>query len=138
MCGGDDHLAWKRPVSSEACRGLRTAGGAFGASLIIVGIQYSLFYISSMFSLCLPYLVLHALQDWFFILSVDLPSWRIWQLRVSDSSSAWDDLDSILVASLPAKRWLSTYSSSTLQCDEGPWVRRSHDDHHVSFISSGA
>ncbi|RVW81563.1 hypothetical protein CK203_049478 [Vitis vinifera] len=28
MCGGDDHLAWKRPVSSEACRGLRTAGGS--------------------------------------------------------------------------------------------------------------
>ncbi|RVW62414.1 hypothetical protein CK203_061926 [Vitis vinifera] len=27
MCGGDDHLAWKRPVSSEVCRGLRTAGG---------------------------------------------------------------------------------------------------------------
>ena len=27
MCGGDDHLAWKRPVSSEACRGLRTVGG---------------------------------------------------------------------------------------------------------------
>ncbi|RVW94106.1 hypothetical protein CK203_038261 [Vitis vinifera] len=27
MCGGDDHLAWKRPVSLEACRGLRTAGG---------------------------------------------------------------------------------------------------------------
>ncbi|RVW84834.1 hypothetical protein CK203_048607 [Vitis vinifera] len=48
MCGGDDHLAWKRPVSSEACRGLRTAGG---------------------------YLVLHALQDWLFILSVDLSSW---------------------------------------------------------------
>ncbi|RVW59020.1 hypothetical protein CK203_107794 [Vitis vinifera] len=29
MCGGDDHLAWKHPVSSEACRGLRTAGGHF-------------------------------------------------------------------------------------------------------------
>ena len=28
-----------------------------------------------MFSLCLPYLVFHALHDWFFILSVDLPSW---------------------------------------------------------------
>ncbi|RVX23835.1 hypothetical protein CK203_000366 [Vitis vinifera] len=28
MCGGDDHLAWKRPISSEACRGLRTVGGA--------------------------------------------------------------------------------------------------------------
>ncbi|KAL6322421.1 hypothetical protein AAG906_007975 [Vitis piasezkii] len=24
MCGGDDHFAWKRPISSEACRGLRT------------------------------------------------------------------------------------------------------------------
>ena len=21
MCGGDDHLAWKHPVSSETCRG---------------------------------------------------------------------------------------------------------------------
>ena len=31
--------------------------------------------ISSMFSLCIPYLMLHALRDWFFILSVDLPSW---------------------------------------------------------------
>ncbi|RVW12756.1 hypothetical protein CK203_108644 [Vitis vinifera] len=28
MCGGDDHLAWKRLVSSEACRGLHTAGGS--------------------------------------------------------------------------------------------------------------
>ena len=27
MCGGDDHLAWKHPISLEACRGLRTAGG---------------------------------------------------------------------------------------------------------------
>ncbi|RVW77160.1 hypothetical protein CK203_054284 [Vitis vinifera] len=27
MCGGDDHLAWKHPVSLEACRGLRTTGG---------------------------------------------------------------------------------------------------------------
>ncbi|RVW34689.1 hypothetical protein CK203_108917 [Vitis vinifera] len=28
MCGGDDHLAWKRPVFSEACKGLRTTGGS--------------------------------------------------------------------------------------------------------------
>ncbi|RVW22168.1 Retrovirus-related Pol polyprotein from transposon 17.6 [Vitis vinifera] len=28
MCGGDDHLAWKHPVSLEACRGLRTTGGS--------------------------------------------------------------------------------------------------------------
>ncbi|RVW92079.1 hypothetical protein CK203_037085 [Vitis vinifera] len=27
MSGSDDHLAWKRPVSSEACKGLRTVGG---------------------------------------------------------------------------------------------------------------
>ncbi|RVW36774.1 hypothetical protein CK203_117747 [Vitis vinifera] len=27
MCGCDVHLAWKRPVFFEACRGLRTAGG---------------------------------------------------------------------------------------------------------------
>ena len=27
MCGGDDHLAWKHPVSLEACKGLHIAGG---------------------------------------------------------------------------------------------------------------
>ena len=27
MCGGDDHLAWKCLVSSEACRRLRTTRG---------------------------------------------------------------------------------------------------------------
>ena len=27
MCGGDDHLAWKHPVSSEACRGLLPSEG---------------------------------------------------------------------------------------------------------------
>ena len=27
MCGVDDHLAWKRPVSSETCRRLCTTGG---------------------------------------------------------------------------------------------------------------
>ena len=30
---------------------------------------------------------------------------------------------------------MSLHSSLTLQyCDEGPWVRRVTDDHHVSFI----
>ncbi|RVW42229.1 hypothetical protein CK203_096566 [Vitis vinifera] len=28
MCGGDDHLVWKRPISLEACRRLRIAGGS--------------------------------------------------------------------------------------------------------------
>ena len=27
MCGVDDHLAWKSPVSSEMCRRLCTTGG---------------------------------------------------------------------------------------------------------------
>ena len=27
MCGVDDHVAWKRPVSSETCRRLFTIGG---------------------------------------------------------------------------------------------------------------
>ena len=27
MYGGDDHLAWKRPVTSKTCRMLRTTGG---------------------------------------------------------------------------------------------------------------
>ena len=34
---------------------------------------------------------------------MDRTEQRIRQLRVFDSSSAWDDLDSILVANLPAK-----------------------------------
>ena len=34
---------------------------------------------------------------------MDLTEQRIRQLRVSDSSLAWDDLDSIPVANLPAK-----------------------------------
>ena len=34
---------------------------------------------------------------------MDRTEQRIRQLRISDSSSAWDDLDSIPVASLPAK-----------------------------------
>ncbi|RVX21709.1 hypothetical protein CK203_001150 [Vitis vinifera] len=32
MCGGDDHLAWKHPVSLEACRRLRTAGGTIASA----------------------------------------------------------------------------------------------------------
>ncbi|RVW63858.1 hypothetical protein CK203_055593 [Vitis vinifera] len=31
MCGDDDHFAWKRPVSSEACRGLSTTEGLIRA-----------------------------------------------------------------------------------------------------------
>ena len=27
MCGGDGHLAWKRPITLKTCRRLRTTGG---------------------------------------------------------------------------------------------------------------
>ncbi|KAL6324532.1 hypothetical protein AAG906_013344 [Vitis piasezkii] len=57
MCGGDNHLAWKRPISSEACRGLCTTRGSRTPWILF------------------KYLVFHALQDWFFILSVDLSYW---------------------------------------------------------------
>ncbi|WJZ84240.1 hypothetical protein VitviT2T_003854 [Vitis vinifera] len=37
MCGCDDHLAWKRPVSPEACRGLRTTGGVLDSFSVVTG-----------------------------------------------------------------------------------------------------
>ncbi|RVW26287.1 hypothetical protein CK203_117751 [Vitis vinifera] len=111
MCGGDDHLAWKCPVSSKACRGLHTAGGigsSFSVWIYHLGLEYR----------GAQYLVLHTLQDWFFILSVDLSSWVRVEGRLVrfseisdmdrrivtvDHSWTWDDLDNILVTSLPAK-----------------------------------
>ena len=55
---------------------------------LLIPIQTSIF---SMFSLCLPYLVFHALHDWFFILSVDLPSW----VRVQRSLVQFSERSSI-------------------------------------------
>ncbi|RVW21923.1 hypothetical protein CK203_101083 [Vitis vinifera] len=160
MCGGDDHLAWKCPVSSEACRGLRTVGGApsytwvhlstFRASIVIAWISI-LFLLSPVESA--------QRSDRTFVLHLDIPSWdrieeetfrigfysqsgysfvdksrgqislgfredrygsagpviddaharldriqqRIRQLRVSDGFAVWDDLEGMLVASLPVK-----------------------------------
>ncbi|KAL6350772.1 hypothetical protein AAG906_031358 [Vitis piasezkii] len=45
MCGDDDHLAWKRPVFSEGCRGLRTIGG-----LITSGLPFDIFDRHSLWS----------------------------------------------------------------------------------------
>ena len=56
--------------------------------VLLIPIQTS---ISSMFSLCIPYLVFHALQDWFFILNVDLPSW----VRVQGSSVRFSERSGI-------------------------------------------
>ncbi|KAL6334524.1 hypothetical protein AAG906_018016 [Vitis piasezkii] len=120
MCGGDDHLAWKHPVSSEVCRGLHTAGGTpslhLGAS---EGLQ-SLFDHS--WDSVFPLLVSsesasRSVRVWcgFVILGQSKgeissvfrevssrPPWLLFR-RVSDSSWTWDDLDSIPVTSLPAK-----------------------------------
>ncbi|KAL6346813.1 hypothetical protein AAG906_002929 [Vitis piasezkii] len=57
------------------------------------------------------------------------------QLRLFGSSSTWDDLDSIPVASPPAKFRMPDIERYMVYCDEGPWVRRVTDDHYVSFIS---
>ncbi|RVW53702.1 hypothetical protein CK203_069070 [Vitis vinifera] len=48
MCGGDDHLARKRPVFSEACRGLRTVGRSYLVSFI-----HSVCIVESHFRSCL-------------------------------------------------------------------------------------
>ncbi|RVW31337.1 hypothetical protein CK203_106084 [Vitis vinifera] len=47
---------------------------------------------------------------------MDRTEQRIRQLRVFDSSSAWDDLDSILVANLPAKFRILDIESPPLVC----------------------
>ncbi|RVW26753.1 hypothetical protein CK203_055467 [Vitis vinifera] len=36
MYGGDDHLAWKCPFSSEECRRLRTVGGSLFVVPVLV------------------------------------------------------------------------------------------------------
>ncbi|KAL6346155.1 hypothetical protein AAG906_027885 [Vitis piasezkii] len=61
MCGGDDHLAWKCPVSSEACRGLRSRR-----------LRVHRDRIGSSFSV------------WIYHLGVDLSSWQSRQPIVQD------------------------------------------------------
>ncbi|RVX11295.1 hypothetical protein CK203_019608 [Vitis vinifera] len=116
MCGGDDHLAWKRPVSSEACRRLSIAarGIPFLHMDAFKGLQ-SLFGYT--LGLVLPHLVSSKsrgeLSSFFERLDMDqrvvtvdpftIAMASIQEALASLSSSAWDDLESILVASLPAK-----------------------------------
>ena len=44
MCGGDEHLAWKHPISLEACKRLHTVGRVW---LLLLGIPltYSFYFI---------------------------------------------------------------------------------------------
>ncbi|KAL6346230.1 hypothetical protein AAG906_027988 [Vitis piasezkii] len=113
MCRGDDHLAWKRPVSSEACKRLSIAVG--GIPFLHVDASKGL---QSLFGytlgLVLPHLVSKGSLVHFFerldmdqrVVTVDpftIAMASIQEALASLSSSAWDDLESILVVSLPAK-----------------------------------
>ncbi|RVW39447.1 hypothetical protein CK203_106557 [Vitis vinifera] len=101
MCGGDDHLAWKHPVSLEACRGLRIAGGGGYQIEYIWAIflhTYQLIHTGS-----LSYRTLSSISIFvgeFIVTSLDSPSW----IRVggrltrasdqSDQRSDQGDMDS--------------------------------------------
>ncbi|RVW31369.1 hypothetical protein CK203_114190 [Vitis vinifera] len=117
MCGGDDHLAWKRPVSSEACRGLRTAGGSdpvfplFSLQLRVLG-DRSLFVVPVLVQcpgLTSRHVVLEDTPSDLVtppVLPVQMPATqtlerRIRQMRDPDEMISWDDPDDVPVATLP-------------------------------------
>ncbi|KAL6350120.1 hypothetical protein AAG906_004058 [Vitis piasezkii] len=143
MCGDDDHLAWKRPVSLEVCRGLHTAGGLDLSYWVRVeGRLVQLLERSDMDQQSRPPVVqdetphdslplpppppvptvpqvspylLHGHSDITPPTAVhttviddaharmDCIEQCMRQLRVSDSSAIWDDLEGMLVVNLPVK-----------------------------------
>ncbi|RVW83075.1 hypothetical protein CK203_040749 [Vitis vinifera] len=110
MCGGNDHLAWKHPVSLEACRGLRTVGGfhsytwvhlwTFRAALVTIGFGYP--FLSLL-------LVISIFVGEFTVTSLYSPSW----IRVggrltrasdqSDQRSDQRDMDSQQTQQIPVQ-----------------------------------
>ncbi|KAL6321585.1 hypothetical protein AAG906_024578 [Vitis piasezkii] len=88
MCEGDDHLAWKHPVSLEACRGLRTNRG-----VILVRSLDS----PSWTRVRAP---IQTSEDAH--ARMDRLEQRMRQMRVSDGAISWDDFDGALVANLPS------------------------------------
>ncbi|RVW19309.1 hypothetical protein CK203_093803 [Vitis vinifera] len=97
MCGGDDHLARKRLVSSETCKELRTAGGTPSLHVGAYEVFQSLCGHSLDSTLPLFSLQLRVLRDrsqfrsWF---SLKSPSWRRVGGRLirSDSHQSSDSL----------------------------------------------
>ncbi|RVW88259.1 hypothetical protein CK203_038639 [Vitis vinifera] len=88
MCGGDDHLAWKHPVSLEACRGLR-----IGRGVILVPSMDS----PSWTRVRAPIQTskdAHA--------RMDRLEQKIRQMRVLDGAISWNDFDGAPVANLPS------------------------------------
>ncbi|RVW96071.1 hypothetical protein CK203_027719 [Vitis vinifera] len=104
MCGGDDHLTWKCPVSLKACRGLRTTGGVDNRLFCIID-QIDMDpqtiivdqFTTTMASVQGDHISknVHA--------RMDRLEQQIKQIRMLDSSVAWDDSDGIPVANLPAE-----------------------------------
>ncbi|KAL6323304.1 hypothetical protein AAG906_029311 [Vitis piasezkii] len=69
MCGGNDHLAWKHPVSSKPCRGLRPTGGSFDQDFLSYMWVHLRDFRASL-------VILRVLRDQYeFELYMDLPSW---------------------------------------------------------------
>ncbi|KAL6348330.1 hypothetical protein AAG906_005630 [Vitis piasezkii] len=119
MCGGDDHLAWKHPVSLEACRGLRTAEGSIDtfdlgpASWIRV--RASPIGLASGWHTVIPFTLHSQTEVTPPPIIVPIPisenpharmdklEQRLRQLRTLDGAITWEDFDGALVASLPAK-----------------------------------
>ncbi|RVW81596.1 hypothetical protein CK203_049446 [Vitis vinifera] len=126
MCGGDDHLAWKRPVSSRRAEGcvpseLRVHQDQYGFEL-----QSDTFYTLMLCSF-----------------HVDLPSWvrvegslvRFFERSDMDRFISLDDLDSIPVASLWPSSGCLTLRDVLRRELEG--FRQRSDESISSFISAG-
>ncbi|RVW81595.1 hypothetical protein CK203_049447 [Vitis vinifera] len=151
---GDDHLAWKRPVSLEACRGLHAVGGMIASTrdpLKSTHIHLShLDLVGSDFvhSLDTPSWVrvegrlvryserqglLHPLLSGPLSLMTRMPRMdhieqRVRQLRVSDGYAIWDDLEGMPVASFPAKFRMPDVERRELE------ALRQRADESISFI----
>ncbi|RVW38029.1 hypothetical protein CK203_027711 [Vitis vinifera] len=116
MCGGDDHLTWKCPVSLKACRGLRTTGGVDNRLFCIID-QIDMDpqtiivdqFTTTMASVQEVIDSLNQKPDTQTTISknvharMDRLEQQIKQIRMLDSSVAWDDSDGIPVANLPAE-----------------------------------
>ncbi|KAL6310716.1 hypothetical protein AAG906_035872 [Vitis piasezkii] len=113
MCGGNDHLAWKHPISLEACRGLlwihlrglELEAGGYNQPRLKDRLARPCLEIAQM--TLRRHHILHSVtpiqtsEDAH--ARMDRLEQRMRQMRVSDGAISWDDFDGALVASLPAQ-----------------------------------
>ncbi|KAL6344315.1 hypothetical protein AAG906_037889 [Vitis piasezkii] len=122
MCGGDDQLVWKHPVSLEACRGLRLHSytwvhmWTFRAALVTVRFSYPLHSLileaiasfdqmidgyqtgATLLAVVAPILASKDAHT-----SMDGLEQRMRQMRISDGAISWDDFDGAPMANLSAQ-----------------------------------